>query len=162
MRKEKKCTRCGKVKSCEEFVKRKASRDGLTSHCKNCRKEYDMARRKKEDFKEKAKHYWNLYAYGLSESDYKAMITSQSGKCAICHESKKLVVDHDHNTKKVRGLICQQCNQAIGFLKDSPILARSAMQYLARGKAKGINWYLFPDLFVTLSEVGEHCDVLEL
>jgi hypothetical protein len=75
--------------------------------------------------------------YGLTLEDYDAMLEAQGGVCAICGggpiggREKYLCVDHDHETGKVRGLLCGHCNTGIGKLKhDSSILA-AAIEYLA-------------------------------
>ena len=53
--------------------------------------------------------------FKLSLEDYDGMVKHQSGKCALCDcETKKLVVDHDHETGRVRGLLCTRCNIALG------------------------------------------------
>jgi hypothetical protein len=55
----------------------------------------------------------------------------QQGRCAICGlPSHKLVVDHDHETGKLRGLLCRQCNSGIGMLKDDMFTIRKALLYL--------------------------------
>ena len=68
--------------------------------------------------------------YGIGYEQYSKMFESQNGNCAICLEQKELVVDHDHNTKEVRGLLCTSCNFGIGNLKDSLLLLESAKQYI--------------------------------
>lgn len=87
---------------------------------------------------------WNLdRKYGLTVERYQEMLAEQGGVCACCkraetHVHKKsgklkdLAVDHDHATKKVRGLLCFNCNQGIGRLKDDPALLRAAADYLDR------------------------------
>jgi hypothetical protein len=69
--------------------------------------------------------------YGMTEGDYNAILTKQEGKCAICGEYAKLVVDHCHTTQKVRGLLCSPCNTGIGLLRESPVNLTKAIQYLA-------------------------------
>ena len=71
-----------------------------------------------------------LKKYGLCEADYQAMVVWQCGACLICKKVKPLVVDHDHATGKVRGLLCSHCNSALGFLMDDPTLVDEAAQYL--------------------------------
>ena len=70
--------------------------------------------------------------YGLTQNLFEGLVSAQLGHCAICgaNEDLKLHVDHDHNTKKVRGLLCGKCNKAIGLLNDSPDLLRAAADYL--------------------------------
>ena len=69
------------------------------------------------------------------------MLRSQDGKCAICREperrsagksgeTRKLSIDHDHVTGKVRGLLCSDCNTAIALLRESPPLLDAARAYL--------------------------------
>lgn len=74
--------------------------------------------------------------YGLSDSDYEQILVEQNGVCAICSGppklGKNLDVDHCHDTGKVRGLLCRQCNVAIGSLKDDPKLTRAATEYLEK------------------------------
>lgn len=78
-----------------------------------------------------------LRKYGLSTADYDAMLTAQSGLCAICSNPPgkiRLHVDHDHETGEVRGLLCAACNRGIGSLRDDPALLLSALAYLAAEK----------------------------
>jgi hypothetical protein len=84
-------------------------------------------------------------SFGISMEEFRAMSEAQDGKCAICgsnhagtrHGKKKtLAVDHDHETGKVRGLLCEACNQGIGKLKDDPEILMAAAEYLKRHKTK--------------------------
>jgi hypothetical protein len=75
--------------------------------------------------------------YGIGLDDYAAMMESQSGRCAICRTTEpgranlpRLVVDHDHSTGMVRGLLCHPCNVALGQLNDDPARLRAAADYL--------------------------------
>lgn len=77
----------------------------------------------------------NLRAkYGISLVEYQKMVLDHGGVCAICHEpnydGRRLVVDHCHDTGKVRGLLCNACNGGIGLLKDSVLRLESAINYL--------------------------------
>jgi DNA-directed RNA polymerase subunit RPC12/RpoP len=64
------------------------------------------------------------------------MYDNQNGKCAICKKdyqlggSKGLFVDHDHETKEVRGLLCRKCNSAIGQLEECKEILIEAIRYL--------------------------------
>lgn len=76
----------------------------------------------------------NIKRYGLKLSDFSAMYSAQDGKCAICREEKELVVDHDHETGKVRGLLCGSCNTGLGRFGDSVVLLLYAAGYLNNTK----------------------------
>ena len=54
------------------------------------------------------------------------------GKHADDNHNKRLYIDHDHETGKVRGLLCLQCNTALGLLKDNPKVLKKALKYLTR------------------------------
>lgn len=77
--------------------------------------------------------------YGITFADYNNMHKEQDGVCAICHEEGflmakhhklKLVVDHCHVTGVVRGLLCHNCNRALGLLKDDTHRLDRAKDYL--------------------------------
>ena len=75
------------------------------------------------------------HAYGITLDDYDRMLEEQGGECAICgkHPTKKrLCVDHDHQTNKVRGLLCEKCNWGIGQFNDTVVLLRNAIEYLEK------------------------------
>lgn len=73
---------------------------------------------------------------GLTKSDYKALIKRAKGRCEICKTTKprlgnkRLVVDHDHKSKQIRGLLCSNCNVALGYFKDDTKLITNAINYL--------------------------------
>ena len=75
--------------------------------------------------------------YGVEHGWYEKTFETQGKKCAICgrgdsgrNNSKRLCVDHNHITGKVRGLLCHPCNSGIGKLKDSLTLLHAAIHYL--------------------------------
>ena len=69
--------------------------------------------------------------FGVSKEQFAEMIISQCGRCAICNKPmQRPCVDHCHDTKKVRGLLCMQCNSGIGQFGDSIQLVREALSYL--------------------------------
>lgn len=69
--------------------------------------------------------------YGMTADDRRDMLVGQAGRCAICAKVADLVVDHDHNTGKIRGLLCVGCNTGIGQLGDSVSGIQRAVKYLA-------------------------------
>ena len=77
--------------------------------------------------------------YGLTAESLQALYEAQQGRCAICREEKPvrggpagLAIDHDHRTGRVRGLLCVNCNQALGKFGDSTDLLIAAVLYLER------------------------------
>jgi hypothetical protein len=78
---------------------------------------------------------------GISRSDYNDMLEQQAGRCAICGSGRgdsvrePLVIDHDHATGAVRGLLCAACNSGLGHFKDSPGLLEQAKAYLQKDAA---------------------------
>jgi hypothetical protein len=71
--------------------------------------------------------------YGLATADYDRMFADQNGVCAICDHSpngRKLDVDHDHLTDRIRGLLCSSCNIMLGGANDSQDTLAKAIEYL--------------------------------
>ncbi len=98
----------------------------------------DAAREKKLLYKRNG-HFQRQYGMTLGEVD--AQIARQGGLCAICHRPPtssppfrssrpRLLVDHDHESGKVRGLLCTDCNAALGHFDDNPDFLRAAIAYL--------------------------------
>ena len=88
---------------------------------------------------ERVKEYQIKYMYGLSGEEYRNMKAIHNNECAICGKAPsgkrtELDVDHDHETKKVRGLLCNNCNRGIGHLQDSVVILEKALNYLKKHK----------------------------
>lgn len=56
--------------------------------------------------------------YGLSNKQYEELVVAQKGLCFICSRAVKLVVDHNHETKEVRSLLCNKCNVMVGYVES--------------------------------------------
>jgi hypothetical protein len=91
-----------------------------------------------------------MRTYGLTETALAALEASQAGHCAICREfvGDALVMDHDHVTGEVRGLLCPPCNKGLGSFRDDPRRMLRAVRYLLAG---GIG-----DLASVLARTGRH------
>lgn len=85
------------------------------------------ARRRLADLKRRLKR-----RYGTTLETWSQMLSEQGGVCDICKAvpPRGFVVDHDHTTRKLRGLLCSQCNCALGNLKESPAIAESLIRYI--------------------------------
>jgi hypothetical protein len=77
-----------------------------------------------------------VWRYGITFEQKKKMENEQGGYCAICHRlMEKPCVDHDHETKQVRELLCRSCNLGIGHLQDDILIVESALDYLKKWKS---------------------------
>jgi methylphosphotriester-DNA--protein-cysteine methyltransferase len=78
--------------------------------------------------------HWLKSQYGITPERYDDMIRASQGRCYICAAAcpsiKALAVDHCHTTGRVRGILCWNCNRAIGLFQDSPEFLRAAAAYL--------------------------------
>jgi hypothetical protein len=79
--------------------------------------------------------------YGMTLGEFDALVEKQNGACEICgkipspdnqYAYSRLNVDHDHKTGKVRGLLCANCNRAIGMFGDNPATLNRAADYLRK------------------------------
>lgn len=74
-----------------------------------------------------------LRSYGLSNSEYEALIKKQNNTCAICKKKPtriNLSVDHNHKTSQVRGLLCTKCNLLLGLANDNVEILKECLTYL--------------------------------
>jgi hypothetical protein len=126
------CTGCWTIKPLSDFWKLKAGRKGCQAQCAVCATEKqrsNYAGGKTRDTRLK-----RLFGIGLDE--YEALRQQQNGGCAICgrqdagRRDNRLVVDHDHVTGAVRGLLCHRCNATLGMSGDSPERLETAARYL--------------------------------
>jgi hypothetical protein len=142
----KRCARCKDEKDESNFWTNKSRKDGLASSCKNCINEMASAPgrlEKRRQYNAKTKHHAQEYQlkkkFGIDANQYDKLLLSQNGKCAICETPKcrynrRFAVDHDHNTGQIRGLLCGQCNTAIGLLQSdsNPAVIEKAVTYLRK------------------------------
>lgn len=86
-------------------------------------------------FKKKSYEYHLKRKFGLTIEQYDTLLLKQENRCAICDKhqlelGKRLDIDHDHISGKIRGLLCNACNQGIGLFGDSKELVTRALNYL--------------------------------
>ena len=122
------CSKCGETKPAGDFYASSGSPDGLQSYCKACVKSRVRAPRPKTP--EQVDRYLQK-EYGITLAEREQMKVDQGGVCAVCAEvPDRWVVDHCHDTGKVRGLLCDTCNRALGLLRDKVEVLMSAATYL--------------------------------
>jgi len=124
------CPACGETNIANFYVDKKGRR--TNKHCRECCKKQCLVRwHAKPQLDRQAS---KSYKYGITADEFKQMFETQQGKCSICSEEPKtkrgLHVDHDHETGKVRGLLCHGCNVALGSFKDDVTLLNKAIEYL--------------------------------
>ncbi len=141
------CRTCKREKPIAAFAERSDCSSGLRASCKKCRlgqrhkwikgggkKAVDRGSYKYRETESYRKNYLKR-TYGITVEDWEDIFNKQKGCCAVCgkHQSdikKTMSVDHCHKTEKVRGLLCNLCNTAIGSLNDDSALLRKAAEYL--------------------------------
>jgi Recombination endonuclease VII len=144
MSETKKCNECNQQKSLMLFYKDKNSLGGLRPNCKECKdaKTIQWRNLNRERYNESARIHnrrrypaSRLQRYGLTHEEYQTMLINQNNRCAICKKlpqgKRPLVVDHHHETKEVRGLLCYGCNRAIAIF-DNLLLLQACGKYLKK------------------------------
>lgn len=84
--------------------------------------------------REEKSHYHRRRKHGISQAEFAVLLEKQGHRCAICYTnefgSRGPIIDHDHSTGKIRGILCTNCNTALGLIKDSSVRLRKAAEYL--------------------------------
>lgn len=148
--KKKRCSKCGTEKEMDNFYKQtdKRYKTDVRSWCKKCFLKYSNETTKKwrknnpEEYslcqrKQRLRKYWPNMSGEEAIKEYNKIFVSQRGKCAACgsHQNKltrALAVDHDHKTNKIRGLLCMNCNRALGYSKDDIFVLKALVNYLRK------------------------------
>lgn len=143
----KKCRRCKKIKSIKEFTTDKKAKGGRIGRCGACiwkqikDRSLGIKKEPKHPGKLQSKEYnWSammLSNYGITHKEYYKILIEQNESCYICkrHESefdRKLAVDHCHTTNIIRGLLCGDCNKALGLFRDNIRSLTIAIEYLQK------------------------------
>lgn len=115
------CNGCQGFVPVSDWFSNRGSRSGLSSYCKRC-------------MRVKGAESHLRRTYGLSATDYQRVSRTQGGVCAICRDGAAAHVDHDHETGRVRGLLCFNCNAGLGQFKDKTELLMAAMTYLRESR----------------------------
>lgn len=155
------CTKCHVEKPVLSFYLNRGTKDGRATYCDECqrastrawkaanaervREQYEATKRKPgyEDKRRRDNQRWWLRQYGITVEQYDQLLADQGGTCAICQlperyvdartgRTRRLSVDHDHKTGRVRGLLCGSCNQAVGHFEDDHDRCVRAGQYLLK------------------------------
>ncbi|SRR6266567_1388838 len=133
------CPRCKSKKPLEDFWKSRTAPSGTVPYCKPCSRTY-----RQEHFTDEQRRRYGvmtrngrlLRVYGITADQYSLIIEKQAGGCGICGKTKEkkksLAVDHCKSTNVIRGILCENCNRAIGLLNHDINLLHKASIYLSR------------------------------
>jgi hypothetical protein len=128
------CPSCKQEKPLSEFNKDKNTYFRIAIYCRECQKTKNH--QKYQDHRESHRNTQLRCDFGITLVEYKEMLAIQGGGCAICDgqstNGRRLSVDHCHETGQIRGLLCDNCNFALGHLRNSIKLALAAAKYLER------------------------------
>ena len=131
------CMTCDVEKHITEFYMRDKKTGRRHSACKECDKARVKARHQENP--ERTRNNDLKRNYGITLQEHQEMYENQNGRCAICQKEgdgkwKKLCVDHDHETGKVRQLLCRRCNMVLGQVYDNISLLEEHIKYLQKHK----------------------------
>ena len=120
------CPGCEQAIAHEDFSRNARQSSGFGSLCRACNRRSSAAA------------YWKRQ-YGLTRAEVVAMRADQGDACAICGADGPEHLDHDHQTGRVRALLCQRCNHGLGLLRDDPVVLRAAAEYVERHRESPID-----------------------
>lgn len=108
-------------------------------HEKNKDRERNAARERYRANPQKYRDKQRARYYGVTPEECETLLQAQGHRCAICRADQAQGrghwhLDHDHNTKKVRGFLCKNCNNGLGFFGDNPERLEQAAAYVRRHK----------------------------
>lgn len=124
------CTSCGVEKPLDAYTVDRKYRDGHMRICKACRaarqrelwKDPDYASRNNERRREWHQKHYRMRRYGITLAEYEQMFEAQGHKCRLCGCEKagagrddQWCIDHCHNNGRIRGILCHNCNTALGY-----------------------------------------------
>ena len=128
------CPDCEAFKPLEDFPRSRSGRAGYGGYCKPCHNTRSRATR--ERLYGGGREYHLRARYGIGQADVDRMLAAQGGLCAGCGRLKPEHVDHDHKTGKVRGLLCFNCNQALGNVRDDLLVIYGLGSYLRASRRR--------------------------
>lgn len=121
------CSKCNEDVLLENYTKDSRLKSKIASACKDCKmKKFNSW---KEENSDHLKEYRLKRKYNLTLNEYENMIVNG---CHLCEACKNLHIDHDHETLKIRGILCKSCNQSLGFAQDDVGKIKNVKDYLIR------------------------------
>lgn len=139
------CRKCGLEKPDGAFGIHQSTMRGKryvypNKDCNGCRAESDRIRRRNFPNKASTRKSQLKIKYGLTPEDFEMMLREQSEQCLICQQKMAVPnIDHCHQTGKVRGLLCSNCNTGLGRFKDCKKNLLRAVLYLIKHSTEKTN-----------------------
>jgi hypothetical protein len=138
------CVKCGEEKPLDLFAKGKSYKDGRRGTCKKCHTAYvtnyynNNPDKKAEKVRMNSGKDFNWKRHHITKETFDEMVSKFDGKCHACKINNATNIDHDHNCcsgnrscgKCVRGILCHNCNTALGLVKDSKETLNKLIEYL--------------------------------
>lgn len=154
------CTRCGREKPLEQFLRARSKPHGRDYTCRDCGTVANLSPEEREArrasgraatarYRERhgperrdpgrQRRYALMTRFGITPAEVEAIREDQDGRCPICEAElpERVALDHDprHPNRNVRGLLCDQCNLKLGQWGEDPERLRRAIAYLERPPA---------------------------
>jgi hypothetical protein len=140
------CGKCGEQKDLDLFAKGKGYKDGRKGTCKQCHTAYmsnyykNNPDQKKENIRKNSLYGGNWQRHHITKERYDELLDLYDGKCHSCKVREASNIDHDHGCcnksrscgKCVRGVLCNQCNTALGLLYDSKEHILNLLSYVEK------------------------------
>jgi len=127
----------GKQRDAYRETRNKRRREKYAGMTPSQRKKVNEVRRRRRkldpDANKKSKQYQRLDVLrkcGMSLPEAREWYATREMVCEVCGSTEKLGIDHDHDVRRVRGILCRSCNLGIGHLKDDVGLVSRALEYL--------------------------------
>ncbi len=138
----KQCTVCKEIKELDQFYNVKSTKDGKGYRCKECdnkaRQKWSANNPERSHLSQRQRNL--KHRFGVDLEWYEKQFKKQNYSCAICEtKTNKTVgdrqfwnfsVDHCHDSGKIRGILCNNCNRALGLFQDNPELLKKAASYV--------------------------------
>lgn len=138
----KQCTVCKETKELDQFYNVKSTKDGKGYRCKECdnkaRQKWSANNPERSHLSQRQRNL--KHRFGVDLEWYEKQFKKQNYSCAICQtKTNKTVgdrqfwnfsVDHCHDSGKIRGILCNNCNRALGLFQDNPELLKKAASYV--------------------------------
>jgi hypothetical protein len=140
------CTVCQESQTPTAFNRDVTTRDGLRPECRDCRRKSRKAYKARPGYLSyRTEDHW-LRTYGLSSEQIAWLRAKQGNACPGCKEplqpGRATHVDHCHATGRVRGLLCNGCNSALGSVRDDPKRLRALADYLEMSPAEELGVFI--------------------